>query len=108
MSEPAQDLGWHVMSGELLLTALRKVALGENPDIVFAELYANADKDTGGDFTHTTEFETYEEMQAWLDRQVRINDAEHILRMAATTPIVHAETWAKRIRDDARGYFRED
>lgn len=40
-SEP--DLGWHVMPGELLLNALRRVAKGEDPDLVFAELWANAD-----------------------------------------------------------------
>jgi hypothetical protein len=38
-----EDLGWHVISGEQLLEALRRVAEGENPDIVYAEIWANAD-----------------------------------------------------------------
>jgi hypothetical protein len=41
-----EDLGWHVISGELLLEALRRVAAGENPDLVFAELWANADHES--------------------------------------------------------------
>ena len=36
------DLGWHVISGELLLEALRRVEQGERADLVFAELWANA------------------------------------------------------------------
>lgn len=43
MSEAATDLGWHVISGELLLESLRRVAEGEDPDLVFAELWANAE-----------------------------------------------------------------
>jgi hypothetical protein len=37
------DLGWHVISGDDLLAALRRVAAGENPDLVYAELWANAE-----------------------------------------------------------------
>lgn len=37
------DLGWHVISGEGLLAMLRRVAAGEDPDMVYAEEYANAD-----------------------------------------------------------------
>ena len=36
-------LGWHVISGEDLLAMLRRVANGENPDMVYAEEWANAD-----------------------------------------------------------------
>ena len=43
MSEAVPDLGWHVISGELLLEALRRVAEGEDPDLVYAELWANAE-----------------------------------------------------------------
>lgn len=37
------DLGWWTISGETLLDALRAVADGEDPDMVYAELYANSD-----------------------------------------------------------------
>ena len=37
------DLGWHVISGEDLLDALRRVEQGEAADLVYAELWANAD-----------------------------------------------------------------
>lgn len=37
------DLGWHVISGEDLLAMLRRVENGENPDLVYAEEWANAD-----------------------------------------------------------------
>lgn len=37
------DLGWHVIAGEDLLAALRRCAAGESPDLVYAELWANAD-----------------------------------------------------------------
>jgi len=39
MTEP---LGYHVLPGELLLDSLRRVGKGEDPDLVFAELWANA------------------------------------------------------------------
>jgi hypothetical protein len=42
MSEPAKDLGWHAISGEHLLEAMRRCADGEDPDLVYAELWANA------------------------------------------------------------------
>lgn len=42
MSEPA-PLGWWAISGEEFLAALRRVAEGESPDLVYAEAYANAD-----------------------------------------------------------------
>jgi hypothetical protein len=40
--ESKTDLGWHVISGEDLLEYLRRAAEGENPDIIMAELWANA------------------------------------------------------------------
>lgn len=39
----ATPLGWHVISGERLLEVLRRAAAGEEPDILFAEMWANAD-----------------------------------------------------------------
>jgi hypothetical protein len=36
-------LGWWTIKGEALLDALHRVAAGEHPDIVYAELYANSD-----------------------------------------------------------------
>lgn len=37
------DLGWWAISGEHLLSALRRAADGEDPDMLYAELYANSD-----------------------------------------------------------------
>lgn len=42
------DLGWHVISGEELLAALRRVEAGEKADLVFAELWANAAHELAG------------------------------------------------------------
>ena len=36
------ELGWWLVSGEDILTMLRRVAAGDHPDLVFAECYANA------------------------------------------------------------------
>lgn len=36
------DLGWWTISGEALLAMLRRCASGEDPDLVYAEEYANA------------------------------------------------------------------
>lgn len=36
------DLGWWVISGEELLAALHRVHEGEDPDLAYAELYANS------------------------------------------------------------------
>lgn len=41
VSDPP-PLGWHVISGEELLAALRRVALGESANLVYAELWVNA------------------------------------------------------------------
>lgn len=37
------SLGWHVISGEHLLESLQRAAAGEDPDLVYAELWANAE-----------------------------------------------------------------
>lgn len=35
-------LGWWAISGEAILEALRRASTGESPDLLYAELYANA------------------------------------------------------------------
>lgn len=40
MTDPA-PLGWWAISGEALLDMLRRVQAGEDPDLVYAEEYAN-------------------------------------------------------------------
>lgn len=47
-SEP-EPLGWWTISGEALLAALHRVAAGDNPDLVYAELYANSEHDQPSD-----------------------------------------------------------
>ncbi len=37
------DLCWWTISGRELLDMLRRVAAGENPDLVYAEAYANSE-----------------------------------------------------------------
>jgi len=44
-NEPSGDLGWHTMSGEFFLACLRRVAAGEDPDLVYLEAYANAERE---------------------------------------------------------------
>lgn len=41
MTDPR--LGWHVISGEELLEALRRVGTGEDPEAVYIEIWANSD-----------------------------------------------------------------
>lgn len=41
------DLGWWIIHGDEILESLRAVANGENPDVVYAELYANCDVQEG-------------------------------------------------------------
>jgi len=41
--ENFKPLGWHVISGEDLLNMLQRVADGEDPDLVYAEEYENAE-----------------------------------------------------------------
>ena len=36
-------MGWHVISGEDLLDALRRCEAGESADLVMTELWANAE-----------------------------------------------------------------
>lgn len=38
-------LGWHVISGERLLELLRRAAAGEDPELLYIEEYANADRE---------------------------------------------------------------
>jgi hypothetical protein len=38
-------LGWHVIRGEHLLESLRRCQHGKEADLVFAELWANADRE---------------------------------------------------------------
>jgi hypothetical protein len=42
--EAAPDLGWHAISGELLLSALRRCEGGGSADLVYAELWANSER----------------------------------------------------------------
>ena len=35
-------MGWWVVNGAVLLDALRQCYRGENPDMIYAELYANS------------------------------------------------------------------
>lgn len=37
------SLGWWTISGEALLAALHRAKDGDDPDVVYAELYANSD-----------------------------------------------------------------
>ena len=39
-------LGWHVISGIHMLEVMRRCSEGESPDLVFAELWANAKRET--------------------------------------------------------------
>lgn len=41
----ASDLGWWTISGEALLSALQRVADGDSPMAVYAELYANSERE---------------------------------------------------------------
>lgn len=38
-------LGWWAISGEALLDGLRRAAAGEDPDLLYAEMYANAERE---------------------------------------------------------------
>lgn len=38
-------LGWWVIDGASMLEALRRVAAGEDPDLVYVELYANTERE---------------------------------------------------------------
>lgn len=40
------NLGWHVISGAALLDLLRRARAGDDPDLLYAEEWANADHET--------------------------------------------------------------
>lgn len=41
-------LGWWAISGQAILDALRRAHAGDDPDVVYAELYANSDQEESG------------------------------------------------------------
>lgn len=43
MTDDDPDLGWHVIAGGHLLGLLRRAFEGEDADMLFAELWANAE-----------------------------------------------------------------
>jgi hypothetical protein len=44
-----EPLGWDVIAGEDLLELLRRAAAGEDPDMLYAEHYANATRKESDD-----------------------------------------------------------
>lgn len=42
MADGIRKLGWWTISGEALLDMMRRCAAGEDPDMVYAEEYVNA------------------------------------------------------------------
>jgi hypothetical protein len=42
MTDQAAPLPWWTLPGEDLLNGLRRCAAGEDPDLVYAEMYANS------------------------------------------------------------------
>lgn len=44
-----RDLGWWVVSGGNLLSMLRRAHDGEDPDLIYAEEYANSDHERPSD-----------------------------------------------------------
>lgn len=46
MCDECGGLGWWTISGKMLMDALRRVSAGENPEMVYAELYANSKIET--------------------------------------------------------------
>jgi len=45
MNDDVRSLGWWCIRGEDLLFMLHRVADGEDPDMVYTETYANADRE---------------------------------------------------------------
>lgn len=45
MTTDVKPLGWWVISGEDLLSLLRRAHEGQNPDLLYAEQYANSEVD---------------------------------------------------------------
>lgn len=48
-TDPEDALGWWTISGVAMLDALRRVQGGDDPDLVYAELYANSRIERSGD-----------------------------------------------------------
>jgi len=44
-----RDLGWWVISGEMLMEFLRRASYGEDVDLLYAEAYANSKIERSGD-----------------------------------------------------------
>jgi hypothetical protein len=49
MSLETESLGWWAISGEDLMAMLRAVAAGGDPDLVYAEHYANSEHEEDRD-----------------------------------------------------------
>lgn len=49
------DLGWWAISGDALIAALRRASSGEDPDLLYAELYANTGRPESPDLSTTGE-----------------------------------------------------
>lgn len=49
MADELRDLGWWCISGEDLLDMLRRTHDGEDPDLLYAETYANSEIERPGD-----------------------------------------------------------
>ena len=47
--ETPDPLGWHVIGGTHLLELLRRAHNGEDPDLLYAEAWANAEHETHGE-----------------------------------------------------------
>lgn len=45
----SRELGWWAISGEAFLDALKRAAAGEDPDLIYAEHYANSDIERADD-----------------------------------------------------------
>lgn len=43
MDDERDELGWWTIAGSELIAALRRVGAGEDPDMVYIDLYANSD-----------------------------------------------------------------
>lgn len=42
------NMGWWAISGEDFLAALKRAHAGENPELIYAELYANSEIENFG------------------------------------------------------------
>ena len=50
MPGTANALGWWCISGEALVALLRRAAAGEDPDLLYAEAYANSRIERPGEY----------------------------------------------------------